>query len=156
MKMTIVAGSFFTVFLLLMLPNINAVGHNNIFQEEISNNQIKVFNNLRNNDFTETTSYNEYVFTLKVFLIGKIQDSFYINSSDFSIGISALHFIGGFSYKLYDSAGLFESTSFPFMISGIPILQPQLGDRGNFINGSISIEAIGWGFGKIIIIIHAD
>jgi len=156
MKKVIIFGCFIAVFLILIPPNVNAVGQNNIFLEEISNNQIKIFNNLKNNDFTEKTSYNEYVFTLKVFLFGTLEDTFTINSSEFSISISARTFIGGFSYKLYDSTGLFLSTLFPFTISGIPILKLQTWFRGDFINGPISIKAIGWGFGQVIIRIYTN
>ena len=141
---------FITVFLILSLSTSTIGGQTTLRSEDISNKQIKVFNNLKNNGFTE------YVFTLKVFLYDSLNDTFTLNSSDFSISISAKYFIGGYSYKLYDSAGLFLSTVFPFTISGIPILEIQSWFRGEFINGPISIKAVGWGFGQVIIRIHAD
>ncbi len=143
MKISILVGSLLAVFLILMMSNVYGVEQNNMFPDKDSSNQCKILTKQNNINFTE--------FTLNVFFYGKLNESFFINGSDFSISPSLRYFIGGFSYKLYDSAGLFSSILFPFTISGYLLIPPQFWDRSDFIRGPVSIEAIGWGVGKITI-----
>jgi hypothetical protein len=61
MKISIIVGSLLAVFLTLMMPNVNAVEQNNMFQDKISSNQFKILTKQNNNNFTE--------FTLNVFFM---------------------------------------------------------------------------------------